>query len=342
MNELIDLKVVFLLKDRNWRNWSAPNSVTWAFEFMGFRSIKIKEFEFVPEFFGVKRILDSTDVVIVGSWEMPFYISSIMRAKRAGIPIVQLYESTPNSQKFQKGMVSKIRSYLLGKADLVVTFGAESSRAVIAMGITQEKILELFNPADVSYFHRMSLKVDKQEDRGHKFIFVGQLISRKNIDSLIHAFSLMREEGDSLFIVGDGRSLDELKGLVAQLELSNHVFFQGHLSREELADAFSRSNTLILPSSNEVWGLVVNEALACGLNVVVSDQCGVAALVKNMSGTFVCGTTYDSIAKQMQKSRMSWAGWNDNPEILNYTPEIFGEMLTSAIGDLVKRSFPQI
>ena len=99
----------------------------------------------------------------------------------------------------------------------------------------------------------------------------------------------------------------------------------GHKNQEELAALYAASNTLILASANEVWGLVVNEALASGLHVVVSDKCGVAEFIIGMKGAYTCSTDPGSIEYAMRKSVEAWTGYIQEPEILLYTPEKFAE-----------------
>jgi glycosyltransferase involved in cell wall biosynthesis len=59
-------------------------------------------------------------------------------------------------------------------------------------------------------------------------------------------------------------------------EVDINVRFEGHVSRDELYRYYSNADILVLPSKEEVWGLVVNEALACGTPAIVSTECGCA------------------------------------------------------------------
>ena len=101
--------------------------------------------------------------------------------------------------------------------------------------------------------------------------------------------------------------------------------FAGHRNQEELAQLYAASNTIILASTNEVWGLVVNEALASGLHVVVTDKCGVAEFVQDMDGVFICRTDPKSLQEAMNRSSHQWNGYIEEPEILKFTPERFAD-----------------
>ena len=320
-----DLKVAFLLKEKNWRKWSVQHEVNWSYQFLSLKSRKIKEFDLVPSIRGSKRILDGINVVILGGWESPFYWRTIRTAKRQKIPVIQFYESTQASHRFNNILIRKIRSTIFSKADFIVTAGTASTKAVEAMGVAPRKIITLFNPVDVSWFHSFARSHRVQQTSGHRFIYVGQLIERKNVAAVIRAFVAIRSESDTLTIAGDGPVAQNLQELTQTLGVSDSVLFAGHKNQEELAELYATSNTLILASTNEVWGLVVNEALASGLHVVVSDKCGVAEFIKDMKGAYISSTDQESIQDALLKSLQEWSGYIEDPEILKFTPEKFAD-----------------
>ena len=326
------LHVKFLLKKDNWRNWQAPETATWDWEYLSLKSVKIGEFDLVPSYRGSKRVLDGIDVVVMGGWEAPFFIKTIFCAKKKQIPIIQFYESTKGSHRFNGFLIGKIRFAIFSQADFIVTIGTASTEAVLNTGIDKEKIITLFNPVDVRWFESFARSHRIARTQGHIFLYVGQLIDRKNVRALIEAFALIREENDRLLIAGDGPLLRDLTSTAASLGVGKAVDFLGHKNQEDLATLYSSSNTLILPSTAEVWGLVVNEALASGLHVVVSDKCGVADFVVDMSGCFIAHTDPRSIADAMANSRQSWSGYIDSPQILEYTPERFADEIVKVVG----------
>jgi len=244
-------------------------------------------------------------------------------AKRKRIPIIQFYESTLDSHRFNNLLIRKIRSSILSQADFIVTAGSASTKAVTAMGIAPEKIITLFNPVDVSWFYAFAKDHRVLTTTGHRFIYVGQLIERKNVATVIRSFAEIKNDNDTLTIAGDGTLTQELKNLATTLGIPDSVNFVGHKNQAELAALYATSNTFILASTNEVWGLVVNEALASGLHAVVSAKCGVADFVKEMKGVYICSADQQSIKAMLIKSRDEWDGYIPEPEILKFTPERF-------------------
>ena len=338
LSKHLPLNVAFLLKTENWRKWSVPKKTTWQHQYLSLNSVNFREFELVPSIRGARNLLKNTDLLIAGGWEAPFYIRTVILAKRKRIPIIQFYESTSDSHRFNNLLIRKIRSAIFSKADFIVTAGSASTKAVTAMGIAPEKIITLFNPVDVSWFHTFAKDHRTPTTTGHRFIYVGQLIERKNVATVIRSFAEIKNDNDTLTIAGDGLLSQELKNLAATLGISDSVNFVGHKNQEELAALYAASNTLILASTNEVWGLVVNEALASGLHAVVSDKCGVSEFVKDMKGAYICSTDQQSIKTMLIKSRDKWAGYIKEPEILQFTPEKFAEGLVKfALDDFVHR-----
>lgn len=336
--EVFDLQVAFLLKEKNWRNWTVPSEQNWRHQFLSLNSINFKQNDLIPTTRGAKRLLSRVDLLVLGGWETPFYIRILMLAKKQGIPVIQVYGSTADSQRFKKGLIHKMRSSFFHKVDSIVTFGSASTKAVEAMGVAPEKITTLFNPADVAWFHSFANNHRAPSPSGHRYIYVGQLIERKNVANILYSFASVRNEADTLTIAGDGPLAQFLKNLALNLAIADSVMFVGHKNQEELAKLYAESHTCILASTNEVWGLVVNEALASGLHVVVSDMCGVAEFVREMKGVYICSTDQNSIQLAMEASSRQWSDYVQNPEILNYTPEKFADkfidLITSKVNNI--------
>jgi glycosyltransferase involved in cell wall biosynthesis len=338
MAESFDLKVAFLLGEKNWRNWVIPSGQSWKHEYLSLKSFNIKEYDFIPSIRGSKKLLQEFDLLVLGGWETPFYICTLLAAKRKGIPVIQFYESTADSQRIKNKLIKTIRSWIFSQVDLIVTAGAASTKAVEAMGIASEKIVTLFIPADVSWFHSFARDHRTPVRTGHHYIYVGQLIERKNVATILHSFAAISNDADTLTIAGDGPLARDLKNLAASLGIAESVTFAGYRTDEEVAKLYATSNTFILASTNEVWGIVVNEALASGIHVVVSDKCGVAEFAKYMKGTFICYTDQKSLQEAMSSSSREWNGYIQEPEILKFTPEKFADRVVEIIEDLVLRN----
>jgi len=105
-------------------------------------------------------------------------------------------------------------------------------------------------------------------------LFAGRLIPKKRADVLIRAFAETALSTDAdLVIIGDGPERSALEALVSQSGLSDRVHFPGFVQPAEMATWYAMADLFVLPSS-ETWGVVVIEALASGLPVILSDEVG--------------------------------------------------------------------
>lgn len=117
------------------------------------------------------------------------------------------------------------------------------------------------------------------DPKAMRLLFVGRLVEVKSVDLLVRAFRRLvgpEYQAWSLDIVGDGPLLADLK---AQSAGDSRIRFCGARPYDKLDEFYLASDVLILPSVQEAWGLVVNEALAFGLWAIVSDRVGAKELL---------------------------------------------------------------
>jgi glycosyltransferase involved in cell wall biosynthesis len=246
--------------------------------------------------------------VVLDGWESPAYISALWWARRKRVPVIASYRSTQATHRFSRGPIPAARRRFFHAATAVLTAGAASTAAVKAMGVPESRIVEGFNTVDVARFAdgAAAVRAGLRPRPGHHFLYVGQLIPRKNVDGLIRAFAEIHDPDDTLTIVGTGPLDAELRKLAADLGVTSEVSFSGHLDGDDLVAAYAAAQTLVLPSHQEVWGLVVNEALAAGLHVVVSDRCGITGSIEHMPRVRIIDPTIASLAAALAASPRTW------------------------------------
>lgn len=269
--------------------------------------------------------------ILIGGWESPGYWQMLVVAKLRGARTVGFYESTLSTNRHSRGPIAAARRWFFRHLDAVVVPGAAAEEALLAMGVEARRVYRGFNAVDVQAFSLAAHSQPSHPAIGHRFVYVGQLIGRKNVDGLIRAFSDVRADGDVLTIVGRGEQQAALQSLAQGLSLGDAVVFRGRVPYDELPDLLAQSQTLVLPSREEVWGLVVNEALAAGCHAVVARDAGVAVSVAPMRGVWIVATDRESLAAGMAASR---AGWHErilDAEILQKTPDAFADVFFRAL-----------
>jgi glycosyltransferase involved in cell wall biosynthesis len=108
------------------------------------------------------------------------------------------------------------------------------------------------------------------------FLIVGRLIEIKGVCDLLEAYAKLDGQlraNVSLVFVGDGVAKPELVARARQIS-PGHVDFRGFLQRDDLPAVYALAEALVFPTHTDPWGLVVNEAMACGLPVIATDVAG--------------------------------------------------------------------
>ncbi len=162
-------------------------------------------------------------------------------------------------------------------------YGQRSTEYLMSFGVPEHKITTRCQAAalthDYSPESALSNRIQRRKaDMPAHYLFVGVLVEKKGIDTLIRAFHRLYQHDRSalLTIAGDGDLHEELRTLVASLQLTGAVNFTGALHIDKLENYYLQASCLVLPSRSEAWGLVVNEALSYGCPAIVSDRCGCA------------------------------------------------------------------
>ncbi len=139
------------------------------------------------------------------------------------------------------------------------------------MSVSGDRILKVYNDLPT----KEELKIKYGVTGKKTFLFVGRLEEVKNVDLLIDAFAALQQERKdvALLIVGDGSLMGTLQAQVKELGISN-VHFEGYCVFPRLIEYYKAADVFVLPSKFEPWGLVVNEAMICGLPVLLSSKVG--------------------------------------------------------------------
>lgn len=195
-----------------------------------------------------------------------------------------------------------IRTSLLKKADIIVSASLDyikNSQIKKFYESHPEKFKEINFAIDLNKFKPKDINIPSNDKLLTKtknlikkvtnlfikrdrldLIFIGGLDKAhyfKGVDIMLKAASLLRHKNWHLKIIGDGDLLPEYKNQVKKLKIEKQVEFLGKLSGDELIKNLQNADALILPSinNNEAFGIVLIEALACGVPVVASNLPGV-------------------------------------------------------------------
>jgi glycosyltransferase involved in cell wall biosynthesis len=226
--------------------------------------------------------------VAVPGWSFVDALSALEWCAASHTPAVVMSESTAWDERrsFWKEWI-KTRLVKMNSAGLAG--GTPHEKYLVQLGLAPDHIFLGYDVVDNDYFYRQSgaNRADAQNLRRkhglpkNYFLSSARFIEKKNLRRLLQSYARYREqtknEAWSFVLLGDGPLKPELKQLVAELKLESCVQMPGFKQYHELPVYFGLAGAFVHASTTEQWGLVVNEAMASGLPVLVSDRCGCAA-----------------------------------------------------------------
>jgi glycosyltransferase involved in cell wall biosynthesis len=167
--------------------------------------------------------------------------------------------------------------------EFLVSLGAPEDRCFTAV----DAIEDIRRSPEYEKIHEESKRV-RSEQSDLVLLFSGQLIERKGLDLLFAAYEKIHDLSDvALWIMGSGPLEKELKEDALRKDLRN-VKFLGFMNEREKWIYYLVSDVFVLPTREDVWGLVVNEAMLCGLPVICSKFAGCCSdLVEDEKTGFV-------------------------------------------------------
>lgn len=323
--EGIVLEVWYLKERESNRKWKINKTeIKYKYQCLKGLSFFIQRMDMgihINPFIFFKLLKKSPDIILITGYDAIAYWIAVFYAKLFNKKVVIWWGSTLKSSRVKNNLVNKLRKFYFSLADSFVTYGSDAKECLLHYGVSKDKIVTGYNTVDVSFFHR-NTRISKEEkvDRDNKLrlLFVGQLIPRKGLKETFNVLEKLKNKNWELNIIGSGPYEKEYKNIVEKLGLQNHINFLGYKQKEELVDFLKRTDCLLFPSTLEVWGLVVNEALASGKFVLSSKYAGVTTdlIIHKKNGYVV-----DPLDEQQYREALEWV--LDNLDYIRnkaYTP----------------------
>jgi glycosyltransferase involved in cell wall biosynthesis len=196
-------------------------------------------------------------------------------------------------------------------SDAVLVPSTASKRFLHSLGVPQDRIFVAPYVVDNQAIATTAQKTDRNKIRAEwqipvdaiVVVFCAKFIPRKRPQDLLKAFALANVPNSYLVLVGDGPLKDTLHAEIEELGITNRVRFLGFVNYSRLPEVYASSDLLVHSAEWEPYGLIVNEAMVCGIPVVVSDRVGAGYdLVQEGITGFIypCGNL-DALATILQK-----------------------------------------
>ena len=290
------------------------------------------------------------NVLVIAGYAHPAMRYATLWAKSKGVASILLSDSQQQDRprNFIKERLKGL--WICRNFDAAFVAGANAVFYLNKLGFPLHKIWRGYDVVNNHYFalEAKNINFSSSQECDYLrlpkkfFLYVGRFSPEKNLLRLLLAYQLYRQQADqeawSLVMVGSGPQEAELKAQAQELNLQD-VIWSGFQQMDKLPSYYGLASTLILPSLSEPWGLVVNEAMACNLPILISERCG---CVPDLVFPGINGYVFNPLnVEQMALAMTAMTAKSDFKRqkmghassriIANYTPEIWAEALFDCI-----------
>ena len=227
----------------------------------------------------------SPAVVVVPGWASPVAWAAMQWCTRRGVAMVCMSESTAWDEPGASWKLA-LKRRLIRRFSAALVGGAHHADNLARLGFARERIFFGYDAVDNAYFSGGADAIWQQADNTRRrlalpqnyFLASARFVEKKNLARLLEAFAQYRARGGawSLVLLGDGPLRPALEQQRDALGLRDHVLMPGFRQYGDLPACYALAGAFVHASTVEPWGLVVNEAAASGLPLLVSDRCGCA------------------------------------------------------------------
>ncbi len=222
------------------------------------------------------------DLVVMAQYGSPTCMLAILWLKIRNIPFV-LSVDGGMPRTAENPLAARVKRFFIGGARYWLSSGSQTDRYLLHYGAVSERIhhypfaslaqAELPDGA-LGPQEKAALRLSLGFDVRTLYVAVGQFIPRKGFLGLLREWTARPRPDAGLLLIGGGPEQPLYEQLAAG---ASNVWILPFQKKEELRRYYQASDIFVLPTHEDIWGLVVNEALAFGLPVVSTDKC-VAAL----------------------------------------------------------------
>ncbi len=224
------------------------------------------------------------DVLLLTGWQTLPLIQLLSAARGMGIPVLMRGES--HALKPRHPIIHRLHGSLFRRVDAFLVIGRANRALYERHGIPQDRLF------DAPYFvdnDRFACEASRWREKRDElrasfsipsgsvcFLYAGKFETNKHPEHLVAALGRVRRKRPDLplhaLFVGSGEVAADLQARAREEGVS--TTFAGFLNQTDIPKAYVAADALVLASAGETWGLVVNEAMACGLPALVSDRVG--------------------------------------------------------------------
>ena len=330
LTKYMDVTVAFELRNAKNRDEAWQSGENYKFKAVFMKPLITRtESAYCPEVFKLLKEFKN-DVIVVGGYATPTGMAAILYLKAKKIPFYLNCDGgfASKDSLFKK----KVKTFFIGSATYYLSTGVGADKYLMHYGAKKERIYHYsFSSLREEDIEEEVKKRDEKVSLRNKLgiteknmiVFVGSFIRRKGIDILLKACKDM--EDTAVVLVG-GSDTSGYKEIISE-KLKTHVYPVGFKNKEEIKKYYQAADLIVLPTREDIWGLVINEAMAQGLPVVTTNRCLAGlTLVKNGENGYIVPVEgvealKQAIEKVFEGDNASEFGMKSLEKISNYTIE---------------------
>ena len=296
-------------------------------------------------------------VAIVG-WSFKWSLGALLWCLKNGVPAILLSDSTAisNARRWHKELIKR---QLVKLYSVALVAGGPQRDYVASLGMPQDRIFRGWDIVDNGFYLAQSdaaranatpLRTELQLPERY-FISVSRFVEMKNVERLVEAYASYRKAAGAkawkFLLIGDGPLRPKVIELQQRFNLGPDLLLPGWKQTPDLPAYYGLAGAFVLASTREPWGLVVNEAMASGLPVLISNRCGCS---KDLVSEGRNGFTFDPLdvaglaglmarVAEAEPNIRNSMGEESRRIIADWSPEVWAENLSRA--SLLALSLPR-
>ncbi|MHC0036443.1 glycosyltransferase family 4 protein [Pseudoneobacillus sp. C159] len=246
------------------------------------------------------------DLIVASTYSNPTEMLSILLMKLKGIPfILEVDGGMPKEESYLK---KRVKTFFIGSAKYWLSTSKATDKYLTYYGAKEENIFRypftslrssevLENPLDYEIKRKIRAKLGLNSKK--IALAVGQFIYRKGFDILINSWENI-DPSYQLIIIGDGELKSKLIKKIKELGITN-ITILDFMDKKQLINYYNAADIFVLPTREDIWGLVINEAMANALPVITTDRCvaGIELVKENENGFIIPIDNPDYLASKI-------------------------------------------
>ncbi|PAX53165.1 glycosyltransferase family 4 protein [Brunnivagina elsteri] len=243
-----------------------------------------------------------------------------------------------------------IKKLMLRGYQSALVAGKPHKKYFMKLGMRDDSLFSGYDVVGNDDFHPDKIRTLSPPHQKPYFLAINRFIPKKNIFNLLDAYASYRQvlgtNAWDLILCGDGELRSQIEKKILELNLRDVVHLPGFLQQKQLLPYFAHANFFIQASTQDQWGLVVNEAMAAGLPVLVSKNCGCYEdlVIEGVNGFGFYPENREDLTRLMVKAHsdeidIRKMGAASLAHIQNFSPEQFALSLKKSVDYAIAKNY---